>query len=195
MSIVLATASLLRGRPSWFTKNNRDWGRLTFAAWGTAVAIEITALALGLISNDPKLALSIALFAPIVYCLTQSLVTDILYRRADAVSLSVAALLVFIPALTVQPLLGLIWLAVASLAYLTLRSDGLAITLLLSVCATLAQTLNLFFFALIIGAVTTAILSSIYSKRHGSKGLPMVPIILAASILSLGFLVGYDIAI
>ena len=168
---------------------------LTLASWGVAVAIELVALVLGLITRDPMLALSLALFSPILYCLVQSWVTDRVYRRADAVSLSLASLLVFIPAVVVQPALLLILILVASISYLTLRSDGLAIVLLIASCAALAQTLNLFLVALMIGALASAVLSGVYLKRHEVRGLPMVPIVLLASILSLGFLVGYDIAI
>lgn len=168
---------------------------LTLASWGVAAAVELVALTFGLITHDPKLGLSIALFSPIFYCLTQAWVTDGLYRRADAVSLGLASLLVFIPAVVVEPVFLLILVLVASLGYLVLRSDGLAIVLLIASCATLAQTLNLFLGALMIGATVSAVLSGIYSKRHKARGLPMVPIVLFASILSLGFLVGYDIAI
>lgn len=194
MSIILAVASLMRGRPSWFAKSNHDWRQLVFASWGLAFSVEIVATVLGLILNDLNLTLRLFTFAPLAYCLVQSFVTDVLYRRADAVALTLGTVAILATTIVTSPLWALVFVALMSVGYLTLRSDGLALVFLAAACFSAAPSVELLGIALIIGAVSTFTTSIIVSKREVNKSLPFVPIVLSSAILSLGFLVGFDIA-
>lgn len=194
MSIILAAAGLMRGRPSWFTRSVRDWRQLVFASWASALAIEIVAVAIGFALNDLELTLRLAVFSPLVYCLVQSFVTDNLYRRADAVSLTLGIVAVLMAVIVTEPLWGLVFLAIMVVAYLVLQSDGLALTLFVAACFASAPSLELLGISLMGGGIVIFATAVIVANRPAMRSLPFVPIVLSSAILSLGFLVGFDIA-
>lgn len=195
MSIILTAASLIRGKPDWFEKANQDWRTLALASGGLAAVIELIALFVAfLFLDDARLFLRIVVFSPIAFCLVQSIVTDYLYRKADSVILTIAIVLMLIPIVVVSPLLALMVLLLSALGYTVLRSDGLAMGIVLA--ALVNASLDIRFFALSVAfiGIATGITSMLLAKRFENK-LPMVPIILSWTILTVGTLVGFDITI
>lgn len=199
-SILLATATLARRSPSWFVQPSKDWVKLVAASASVALAVEIVAVFIGVsLLNDLRLTLHLLVIAPVAFCFVQSIVTDINYYRADAVALTLSSVLVMLPAIVVSPKWGLLILVIMGIAYLILRSDGLAIALLLASFISVAPTVALFAIATCASVVITAIASSIFAmtlkKGNQSLRLPMVPFILGSAIIGIVFLVGYDIVI
>lgn len=199
-SILLATATLARRSPSWFVQPSKDWVKLVAASASVALAVEIVAVFIGVsLLNDLRLTLHLLVIAPVTFCFVQSIVTDINYYRADAVALTLSSVLVMLPTIVVGPEWGLLILVIMGIAYLILRSDGLAIALLLASFISVAPTVALFAIATCASVVITAIASSIFAmtlkKGNQSLRLPMVPFILGSAIIGIVFLVGYDIVI
>lgn len=199
-SILLATAALARRSPTWFTQPNKDWMKLVIASASVALVVETAAVFIGLaLFNDLRLALHLLVIAPVAFCFVQSIVTDVNYYRADAVALTLASVLVMLPTIVVDPKWGLLLLVMMSVSYLTLRSDGLAIALLLASFVSVAPSVASFAIVTCTSVVITAIASSIFTvtlkKNNRNLRLPMVPFILGSAIIGIAFLVGYDIVI
>lgn len=199
-SILLATAALARRSPTWFTQPNKDWMKLVIASASVALVVETAAVFIGLaLFNDLRLALHLLVIAPVAFCFVQSIVTDVNYYRADAVALTLASVLVMLQTIVVDPKWGLLLLVMMSVSYLTLRSDGLAIALLLASFVSVAPSVASFAIVTCTSVVITAIASSIFAmtlkKNNRNLRLPMVPFILGSAIIGIAFLVGYDIVI
>lgn len=199
-SILLAIASLARRSPAWFTQSSKDWTKLVLASASVALAVEILALLVGVaVRDDLRLSLHLLVASPVVFCFVQSIVTDVNYYRADAIALTIASALVMLPTIIVDPTWGLLLLVMMATAYLTLRSDGLAITLLLASFVSVAPSVVSFAIVTCLSVVLTAIASSVFAmtleKGNRRLRLPMVPFILGSAIIGIVFLVGYDIVI
>lgn len=164
------------------------------ASWALAAVAELLALLVFVYLGSEGYALKLTLFAPLLFCLAQSIVTDVSYRRADTIALTLATAYATFLLFAAIPEAGIALIGIAVVLYLCLKADGLAFALSVLSLAALSVSMDAFFIALIttMGGISAFVL--FLTRRSKNKGLPMVPLVLGPTIIASICLLAYDIA-